>query len=55
LVTRNQTKKQQKDSSDVFAVQTDIAQRVTEVLKDQLRTGDLWGGIGALRAGGAGQ
>jgi len=45
----------EKDAADVFAVQTDVAQRVTEVLKDQSRTGDLWGGIGALRAGAAGQ
>jgi TolB-like protein/class 3 adenylate cyclase len=45
----------EKDSTDVFALQTDVAQRVTDVLKDQLRTGDLWGGIGALRTGGAGQ
>jgi len=45
----------EKDATDVFAVQTDVARRVVEVLKGQSRTGDLWGGIGALRAGAAGE
>jgi adenylate cyclase len=41
----------ERDSGEVFALQSDIAQRVTEAVQDQFGMGETLGGLHAIRAG----
>jgi TolB-like protein len=40
----------ERQATDLLALQTEVARRVIDALKNEIRAGDLWGGMGNLRA-----